>query len=228
MIQNWSWQLLRAQHTIQSLELINIFHKKVHDFWSDFKVILYCLGRYSNIKHHTVSLLSKYSSIINNWWHRHTFMVVLSCLVIIHIKSILSQLPEWLSASLHWYWSHSWTAVWFLRVIIELEWWFTWSEKVCCPVNMKAKPTFFILMVFSIARSLSMHRIRLRNLPWGSISEKHIKADLSNGKAAVQSLRGRLHVGKTLNMIPQRVQLSTILLSYGGIQELKSIWNFHG
>lgn len=155
-------------------------------------------------------------------------MVVLSCLVIVHIKSILSQLPEWLSASLHWYWSHSWTAVWFLRVIIELEWWFTWSEKVCFPVIMKAKPTFFILMVFSIARSLSMHRIRLRNLPWGSISEKHIKADLSNGKAAVQSLRGRLHIGKTLNMIPQRVQLSTILLSYGGIQELKSIWNFHG
>lgn len=150
------------------------------------------------------------------------------CVVIVHIKSILSQLSGWLSASLHWYWSHSWTAVWFLRVIIELCWRFTWSERVCCPVTVKAKPTFCLLMVFSTALSLSVQRIRPRNLQWGSISEKYIKADLSDVKAAVQSPRGRLHGGKTLNMIPQRVQLSTILLSYGGMQELKSIWNFRG
>ncbi len=151
MIQNWSWQLLRAPHT---MELINIFHKKVHDFWSDFKVILYCLGRYSNIKHHTVSLLSKYSSIINNWWHRHTFMVVLFCLVIIHIKSILSQLPEWLSASLHWYWSHSWTAVGLSRYQnFSIRYQYQWKSTVLGTnfgtkakhKNMLIKKTFLLI-----------------------------------------------------------------------------------
>lgn len=154
------------------------------------------------LRHQTSYHLSKYSSMSNNRWHRHTFMVVFSSLVIVRIKSILSQLSGWLSASLHWYWTHSWTAVWFLRVIIELCWRFTWSERVCCPVTVEAKPTFCLLMVFSTALSLSVHRIRLRNLQWGSISEKYIKADLSDVKAAVQSPRGRLHGGKTLNMIP--------------------------
>ncbi len=44
-------------------------------------------------------------------------------------------------------------------------------------------------MTFSTALSQSMHKIQQRNVPWGSISDKYIKASLSNGKAAVQSQR---------------------------------------
>lgn len=178
------------------------------------------------LRHQTSYHLSKYSSMNNNRWHRHTFMVVFSSLVIVRIKSILSQLSGWLSGSLHQFClscmvsrSDHWTEGCGFTVYI--------IRDSLLPIDCESKTSFLSSDGHvALLRSLSMYRMLLRNLPWGSISEKYIKPTILTSKAAVQSLRGRLHVGKTLNMIP-RVQLSTMLLSYGGIQELKSVWNFH-
>lgn len=131
----------------------------------------------------------------------------MSCLIV-RIKSILSLLSGWLSASLHWYWSHSHTAVWLPSVPAPML-----SIEGCgftvYTITESLFPSDFLCL--APLRSLSMHRMSLRNQPRGSISEKYIKPAILMVKQERRVSEEGLHVGKTLNMIPDTVTSTAII-----------------